>query len=80
MLCDSNLNNLLSQKCKEWCLALFPYMARSDKSVCLVELQYGSMTSYNDWLWKPSALVCIIFPEGRHRTDSCRKMGVKEWH
>lgn len=29
---------------------------------CLFELQCGSLTNYNDWLWKPPALVSIALP------------------
>lgn len=43
-------------------------MAGSDSVfVCLAELQYGSMTSPNDWLRKPRALPSIPFPGRQNR-------------
>lgn len=34
---------------------------REGQCACLFELQCGSLTNYNDWLWKPPALVSIVF-------------------
>ena len=35
---------------------------RERQCACLFELQCGSLTNYNDWLWKPPALVSIALP------------------
>lgn len=34
---------------------------REWQCACLFERQCGSLTNYNDWLWKPPALVSIVF-------------------
>lgn len=47
---------------------------RERQCACLLELQCGSLTNYNDWLWKPPVLVSIALP----RTDT-EQTAVGKW-